>query len=232
MEIIINTVCLSVLVLLEVAFYLMLTGKLLPKMLKRRYSISENCGRGLKKYVYPSGRGISYEPVPAIRKYVNRYLLFTDDGYKYFKCRIDEKVKDLEYTLIMRNNRSKVIDVIDVRAKNVEGRDLEPVLVHGDTSYVELILNSVNGKAVDNEETAHYRIRDLLFYTLSMAALSFAELMFAYVVINMYFSWWRKGNIWAEISVVYFIIAGLVIGIVCGAMAFLKLRSKKIGWSK
>ena len=232
MEIIVNTICLSVLVLLEIALYLMLAGKVFPKMLKRRYSISENCGRGLKKYVYPSGRGISYEPVPAIRKYVNRYLLFTDNGYKYFKCRIDEKVKDIAYTIVMRNNKNKVIDVIEVKSKNVEGRDLDPVLVHGDTSYVELILNSVNGNAVENEETAHYRLRDLLFYTLAMSVLSFAELVFAYSMINMCFSWWQKGNVWAEISVIYFIIAGLLIGIVCGAMAFLNLRAKKIGWSK
>ena len=232
MEIIINTICLVVLVILEIALYLMLAGSVIPKILKRRYSLSENCGRGLKKYVYPSGRGISYEPVPAIRKYIDRYLLFTDNGYKYFKCRIDEKVKEFEYTVIMRNNKDKVIDVIEVKAKNVEGRDIEPVLIHGETSYVELILNSVNGRAVENQETAHYRIRDVLIYSLCMAALSFAELIFAYNMINMCFAWWRRGKEWAEISVIYFIIAGLLIGIVCGAMAFLNLRAKKIGWSK
>ena len=232
MRLIINTICLSILVLLEVIVYLNVSARLLPRILKIRYSVKTSRGRGLKKYVYPSGRGVSYEPAPTIRKYINRYLLFTDNGYKYLKCRLDEAVRDIEYTVVMFNAENKVIDLIDVKSKDITGGALAPVMIHGDTSYVEILLVSVNGKRLENEETTYYRLIDLLIYTLSSAVLGFIEILFAYNIVNLYFSWWQKGRTWADISSAYFIFPALVIGIICGAMAFLNARAKKIGWSK
>ena len=66
--------------LLAVA-YVVLLSDVFPKcFLKTRYAYSSSMGRGLKKFVFPNGRGVLYEPHPHIRKYVNKYLLFATDG--------------------------------------------------------------------------------------------------------------------------------------------------------
>lgn len=232
MALIINTICLSLLILLEIILYFILTGKVLPRILRVRYSLTQSRGRGLKRYVYPDGRGISYEPCPAIRKYVDRYVLFTDKGYKYVQCRLDESVREIAYTVMMFNNRNKVIDVIDVKAKSVTGGALAPLPLHADTSYVELVLGSVNGETVEEQTITYYRVRDLLLYTLSMAAVSFAELWFAQRMLNVFFSWWKNGTPWGALSLTQLAVPALLIGVVCGALALLNARGKKIGWSK
>ena len=161
-----------------------------------------------------------------------RYLLFTNNGYKYLKCRLDKGVKAIDYTVVMFNNRNKVIDVLDVKTKKISGGETEELLIHGDTSYVDVSVREVNGRVIDSERISYYRPLDVLIYTLASSALCFAELVFAQKIINLYFAWWAKGRVFLGASPLYFIIPSLFIGAVCGAMALLNARVKGVRWSK
>ena len=231
-EVIINTIYLSVLVILEIALYLMLAGRVLPRIVKIRYSLSETRDRGLKKYVYPSGRGICYEPRPNIRKYMPRYLLFTNNGYKYVKCLLDKGVNSIGYTVVMFNNRDEVIDTVDVMTKRSANNETAALLVHGDTSYVDISLFSINGTAFEKERIAYCRSRDLLIYTAAMTVLCFIETVFVMKMLNLLFSWWAGGKLWADINTALFILPAVFIGLLCGLMALLNARAKKVRWSK
>lgn len=149
-----------------------LVGCVIPRcFLKTRYSYKEGLGRGLKKYTFPEGRGVLYEPHPSIRKYIPKYLLFTAEGYKYLKISFDAGVELISYTAVMLNNKDRVLGVLDIDEvpKNREG---SCVLLHPDTSYVSLFLRSVDGKNTDSA-VAYRRPIDYALYFLAVSVCCF-----------------------------------------------------------
>ena len=159
--------------------YILLISDVLPRcFLRIRYSYIPSLGRGLKKYKFPNGRGILYEPHPSMRKYVNKYLLFVSDGYKYLKCCFDECVGEIKYSVAMIDNKDKVIDVISVEEQTRYTGGSETVLLHPDTSYVALVLDSVNG--IENERLFSYaKLSGVIMYFLSVVAITLTA-MFAF----------------------------------------------------
>ncbi len=233
MENIVNSVCLAVLILIEIAFYFTVVGVILPKWFIRiRYTVKGSTDRGLKKYTYPDGRGVIYEPHPSIRKYINRYALFTNEGYKYIKCRLDGGVKRLNYTVIMFNNRSKVIDVIDVNEIKPRNCETNAIAIHQDTSYVSLVLNSVNGDRIDRRALLYCGIGGIIVYSVAVSVSSFAQTLFIYGMINLFLNQFTNAETVLRLNVAEFILPSLFIGIVAGALSYLYVRSKGVRWSK
>ena len=232
MELIVNTISFCVLIVLEIILYLILASKVLPLILKMRYDVSAPVDRGLHKYVYPEGRGISYEPQPSVRKYINRYLLFTNNGYKYLKCRIDEGVHSLSYTVLMFNNKNKIIDAIDVESRGIYSGETENTQVHQDTSYVAVVLNSVNGEKARANSMQYYKIRDVLIYALSMTVLCFAQLAFIKFVFDVFDKWWFKNGITDNLNFSVLAIPSIAIGALVLALLYLNCRKKNVRWSK
>ncbi len=183
MENVVEVVSRSMLLLASLAVFWYFVKAVIPRFILRiDYSFDTALGRGLKKYRYPGGRAVVYEPHPSVRKYINKYALFTNDGYKYLKCLVDKGVSVMEYSVIMLNNRDKVIDVLDVRSK-IGGSETKEVLLHPDTSYVAVNLESVNGMGVKGTVECRYKLSRVCAYFLAVAAASFAELyLMAYTV--------------------------------------------------
>ena len=155
-----------------VTVFACVAGSILPMIfLRTRYSYGEGLGRGLKKYTYPDGRGVLYEPHPSIRKYIHKFLLFTREGYKYLKLSFDEGVGVIYYSVVMLNNRDKVVGVLDVDEKPM-GAESASILLHPDTSYVSVILRSVDGKNTD-AIVAYRRVTDYLLYFIALSACCF-----------------------------------------------------------
>lgn len=161
-----------VLFFLLVVAYTLLISDVLPRcFLRVRYAYASSLGRGLKKYVYPNGRGVLYEPHPSMRKYINKYLLFVSDGYKYLKCSFDGGVNNIRYSVVMINNRDKVIDVLCVEEEPKLIGESDMLLLHPDTSYVALVLDSVNG--CENERVFSYvRTWGVILYFFSVSLMS------------------------------------------------------------
>ena len=151
MEKIIEITFLAILYVLSFGVSMWLIANHIPKhVMKIGYSVSDKLGRGLKKIVYPDGRAVVYEPHPAVRKYVNKYLLFTMDGYKYLQSKVGAGVKSYTASIVVFDNRNRVIDNFDI--SEVVGSSLtHPVRLHHKTSHVAYVLTSVNGKALDRK---------------------------------------------------------------------------------
>ena len=165
-------------VLLLLILYITLLADIFPRLfLRTRYATEKNLGRGLKKYTYPTGRAVLYEPHPSVRKYLNKYLLFTKDGYKYLKCCFDSAVFEIKYKVVMLNNKNKVIDALSVTENMSHLKSTANIQLHQDTSYVAIIVENVNG-AKNRVLCAYNRLWDLALYFLSVSATSIA-LMFA-----------------------------------------------------
>ena len=163
--------------ILVLALYVALVSDILPHLfLKLRCVMRGNLGRGLKKCVFPTGRSVLYEPHPSIRKYINKYLLFTSDGYKYVRCCFDCGVNKISYTVVMLNNNDKVIDVISVTEDVKRHGASANVMLHPDTSYVAVTVSRVNG-LVNKKISVYNKVSGLIGYFIAVSAASISAIL-------------------------------------------------------
>ena len=177
MEQILDAVAYGLLIIVSLVAFAALLRFVVPTfVLKVRHSVDKSLGRGLKTYKYPTGRAVLYEPHPSLRKYVNEYLLFVNDGYKYFKCTVDNAVKRLDLEIIMLNNKNEVVDVL--RASSlIDASSTSPdILLHPDTSYVALNVEMVNGAEVKRLTRSYYTLLQIGIYFSIVFTLAQLEL--------------------------------------------------------
>ena len=231
MEQIIKIILLGVLGILELMLYFVLTGTAAPMLLKNHCAIRKTSDRGLKKYVYPSGRGIAYEPHPSIRKYVPRYLLFTEDGYKYVRCQVDDSVQTMAYSVVMFDRRNRAFDVIDVTEERISGARTTPVMLHPDTSYIALILDTVNDDKIPHEQPVACHWWQLGAYGGVIGLLSFFQMVLCVGAVRYFDNKWIHSGLVNGVTNDLFIVPALLIG-ACAALLALRHHAKKgVRWS-
>ena len=135
-----------ILCFVSIGIYAFLVGSALPSLILRfKCPVTD---RGLNKYTYPSGRGILYEPHPTLRGYVSSYILFADDGIKYMRCKVTDRVDRIGYSVAVFDRRDRIIDVLRITDVIGPAGCTKRVALPKETSYVTLMLDSVNGKSV------------------------------------------------------------------------------------
>lgn len=169
----------------SVVLYVFVMRTVLPKfVMRRRYFTSDKLGRGMKKYVSGDDRAIVYDTAPSIRKYVKKYALIQSGGQKYLKCLTDDFVRTIEYSIIMMDNRNRVVDVLKVEEAPNRCTVCGPIFLHRATSYVALTVHSVNGRVLEDAAIGYYLVRDFGIYTLAVGVASFIEMFFTSSVIS------------------------------------------------
>ena len=232
MEQIIRSILLGVLIILEFMLYFVLVATVAPKILKSYCAVRETSDRGLKKFKYPNGRAIAYEPHPRFRKYVKTYLLFTEDGYKYVRCKLDESVKDLKYSVVMFNNRNRVVDVIDVEENEILSTQTTPVRLHPDTSYVSLVLDTVDETRLKHDAVLCCHSWQLAIYAAVVGGMCFAQMFFLKKMISVYDAMWIHSGIMDAIPTVSFIVPALSVAAIAAFLTFRHNRKKGVRWSR
>ena len=110
MESIIAYIAKALMLITSMVLYVYLFSTIVPKFIMKLSVKRETTrDRGLKKFVYPTGRCVLYEPELSIRKYINNYVLYTENGYKYIKCKIAVGISRLNYDVYAFNNENKLI---------------------------------------------------------------------------------------------------------------------------
>ena len=231
MDEIITSIILAFLVVVEVILYCGLSSMAISRIVRIECSFRESLDRGLKKYLYPSGRAVSYEPHPSMRKYIQRYILFTNNGYKFFKCRLGEGVREGCFSLIMFNNKDRVVDILDVEVSNHSQNETPMLQIHKDTSYVSVVVDSVNGKAIEHPCLLECKLWKLLACVASATALNFLQLLFVRRVIEAYDEWFFESGITSALPTGKLLFVALLIGAITGVIVFFKVRAKKVRWS-
>jgi hypothetical protein len=229
MEPTVNAICLLILTLISLWAYGALIGSIVPKyIIKVRCSVKKSNDRGIKKYTFPSGRGVVYEPHPSFRKYVKRYVLFTHNGYKYFKGLFDINVMKLNYSIVMFNNKNEVIDVISVNERIHDNLATKSVPIHQDTSYVSFILNSVNDVTFDQRSLFYRSFMDVIIYAITVMLLSFSEFAIVLQCLKTFDTWIIKSGFVQGVSLLSFIIPSLIIGGISGGLLYCRNLSKEL----
>ena len=227
-------ICLLLLAVIAIAIYVILISSVFPKkILKASCSENESKDRGVKKYVFPEGRGVVYMPRLAVRKYVESYVLFTHEGYKYLKCRLSMNLSELKYSVVMFNNKNEILDVINVDEHLRGGLETEAVALHHDTSYVSLVVKSADENVLNDESLFVCKLKRLGVYGGAVSLVSFLVFALLFAAISVIDKLLLDQTLLAGVNLLIFILPALAIGALASWIIYNRTRrAKTLRWTK
>lgn len=157
MEVIISYIAKVLVLITSMVLYIYLFSAIIPKFIMRLKCKKENTrDRGIKKFIYDNGRCVLYEPELSVREYVSNYALYTEDGYKYIKCKTARELKSIRYDVYVFDNRNKLIDIVNVNETLKEKGYTSAVMLPPETSYVRFVLRRADAMYSSNKVIATY----------------------------------------------------------------------------
>lgn len=221
----------GILLFAGIALYVLLVTAVLPYFLLSPSMRPKKTGdRGIKKYVFPEGRGVVYEPALRYRKHINRYMLFEYKGNKYLKLKLDSGVISAECEVALYNNRGKVVKVISGVFGNKNGES-EAVIIPRETSYAAMTLIGVNGVKLSDTPSAEISVVRLSVFaaittvlTVAMGAFIRAALVFVSELVFTYSKYGQPDGF--GITLILSAVIGLLISLVGARLYSLKKRGR------
>ena len=214
MDQIVEITFLAILYLVALIAYVFLITGVVPRLcLRLTYDTADMLGRGIRRVVYPEGRAVVYEPHPSIRKYINKYMLFTLNGYKYLQAKTGEGVSSYTASAVLYDNRKRVLDVIDI-SETVGTSRSNAARLHPRTSYVAYILTSVNGREIEAPDYIRIRLVSTPLYLIVTAILTFMEFSHLIYTANA-ISDLIDGTVLLDLEYSFFILPSLGVAVLC-----------------
>lgn len=154
------------------AAFVLAQALILPKIFFRNKYVGGSIpDYGCKIIDEGDGKTILYEPDPAIRKYIPKYLLSERNGKKFFECRYADALKYLDYDVVLFNDNGRSFKVINVK-ESVKRAGFGKVLVlPGETAYVTIILNRADDEIIKQNSNCKITGKNITFYLLCACAL-------------------------------------------------------------
>lgn len=176
---------LAIALIAGIYLYMLLISRILPLVLLKPIVGGTLAERGVKKSVFPGGRSIAYEPKLSTRKYINQYVLFSENGFKYIKCRVNEKVTSLKYELVIYDRKNKAIDRLEITQGARDGCT-DAVMLPPETSFVHLNLCEFNGTPIKEKDPELYSGAGVFWFFAIVLVLNFAlGLVMNYIVVEV-----------------------------------------------
>ena len=208
----------ALIALFSIALYFGIISKVLPEICIRWKKPSKKLGdRGIRKYRFPEGRGIVYEPELKIRKYIKQYTLLSYDGDKFLKCMLEPKVRFIKYDIIVYGPADELLDVITVTEKvSAEGYS-RAVQLPEDTSYVNIVLRAADNMYRNTRRIIKYSgvsVALLAVFTAIMTVVeTYAIRILTSKIIALFASGWS-----VYVDNLRFLIHSVILGALCGAL--------------
>ena len=171
-----NIVASVIILIVSLVLYVAVIASLLPRVLMRlRRTKRVLRDRGIKRYVSEGVRGVVYEPELRARKYLRQYTVYCLDSRKYVRCRIDPRIADIRYDVVVFDHRDRMIDVIGVR-EHIQSRGYtRTVILPPETSYVSVVLRHADGMYEDREAVVTYPLWAMGTFAALAMVLTVAE---------------------------------------------------------
>ena len=121
--------------------------------------------RGLLRVRFPEGRGVVYEPDLRVRRYVPKYALFTAEGKKYVRLRVDRRVNYIRYDVVTFDRRGRLLDVLEVAERLTSAGSPCAVRLPSATAYAAVIPRRVDGEYTGKDMAVGYSPVGIAVYT-------------------------------------------------------------------
>jgi hypothetical protein len=175
----------AAILLASMGIYTLLVSRFLPKRLLSPVVGCNIHDRGIRKCVFPAGRGIVYEPRLTARRYINQYVIYSENGAKYIKCKINKKVKSVKYELVIYDRKNNPIEILQINQTADESGYTSAVMLPNETSYVDLRLCAANNVAFKEEDVDVYDGKNALLFLLTVFVLTLIMGLLAnYVIVG------------------------------------------------
>ena len=112
--------------------------------------------RGLLRVKFPTGRGVVYEPDPRVRRYVSKYALFTSEGKKYIRLRVDQRINYIRYDVVAFDRRGRLLDVLEVSERLASAGSPRAVRLPTATAYASVIPRKIDGEYTGKDMAVGY----------------------------------------------------------------------------
>ena len=170
------------------ALYVFLVACVFPRIfLRPGYDTSVIHDRGLKKYVFPNGRAIVYEPSRFAAKYIKQYILSSNHGEKYIKCKLDKRINSIRFDVIAMDSADRVIEIIQVDDPVMLDGMTRGALLPSNTSYVSVIVKEVNSRIVEAEKQLSLPLGKAVIYVVLSVICSVAVGLAGNALIDRWF---------------------------------------------
>ena len=236
-DIIFNNAAAIIITFVGIYVYTALVSRVLPPLLLRPVKTPVKHERGLEKYVFATGRAIAYEPSMDIRKYVSQYVLFSESGEKFIKCKTGDGVKHVECILTVYGRNDKVIGIYKIQASANKDGYTDSVLIPRETSYVSLGIDKVNGKAPDVRASFVFSPVKTAVYFICNVIATVGEGLLCTFTVKSVFDWiyFQSNGFAANAQINYGLLvlsyAAIGIGISLIALGSM-ISDRKIVWKK
>lgn len=162
----------SIVLAILLAVFILIHVLILPKaFLRTDFGKLPVTGRGVRSVEGEDGRSMVYEPDPKILKYVKQYVLSERDGKKFLLCKIDEKVKYIDFDIAVFDKEGVTVRILNVKEIITRRGFTEVCALPQETSFVTLSLNEVNGKRTGKGLRGDISPKNLAWY-LSLSAVA------------------------------------------------------------
>ena len=214
----------------SILLFLSLIGWILPRALLRAvYPAVEPTGRGIKRCIYKGRRCVLYRPFAAQERYMRKYAIFSEDGYKLLKCQLTPLVESINFDVVIFNRHDEVTGVLKI-SESVATEMTDAIRLPDDASYVNIVIRKVNGEVTDTSAPVLPKVSGgrIFFYTLLVFLFTLAE---AFVVkASCAFAFggvFREDFLFSSESTVTALGLAAVAAVVCLIIEGIVIRSKK-----
>ena len=183
MEIVASYVAKALMLFTSMFLYVYLFSSIIPRFIMKLGCKKENTNdRGIKKFIYPDGRCILYEPELKVRDYVSSYAIYTENGYKWLKAKAAQGVRRIRFDVYTFNNKNELIDIIEGNALIGSDGYSGEMMLPPETSYARFVLRKADSRYASNEVIAVYAIWRYIVCAAVVAMATACESMLIYVL--------------------------------------------------
>ena len=219
MDIFLSVLLSAVTVMVAIVVYVYLVSSVYPWLCMHAVWIKRGQGsprgdRGVRRVRFPDGRGVVYEPHPALRRYVPSYALYTHNDQKYIRLSLHPKVAYIRYDVAVFNYRGRLLEVLEV-SERISGEGVSrSVRLPERTAYACVVPRQVDGEYVGREVTVGYSLAGIIVLTV----LTVATTMATRYILYGEFSYVMTELLGLEtISLLRTMLVSLLTGVACAA---------------
>ena len=139
----------AIIAVVSILLYIMAVSDWLLSLLNvKRHGAPILRDRGIKKFTYPEGRSVVYEPAGFDNRFLKKYMLFVRGENKYLKCLFADRVRSAYCELFVFDNQNKLIKTVDLFLEPNGDRYSDAITLPEATSHVSILVLKVNGREV------------------------------------------------------------------------------------
>ncbi|MDE5943505.1 MAG: hypothetical protein K2H30_04780 [Clostridia bacterium] len=184
----------SIVLAVLVAAFVLIHVLVLPKaFLRTDFGRLPVTGRGVKSVDGESGPSMVYEPDIKAAKYIKQYVLSERGGKKFLLCKIDEKIKYIDFDIAVFDRDGNTVKILNVKEIISRQGFTEVCELPEETSFVTLSLNEVNGQKKGRGLHGEISPKNLAWYLSLSAVADLLGVVFAKICLTQMF-----GGIYSE----------------------------------